>query len=187
MSDDQVAHLLLSADPCSCLLPSFAQMCEATYLGIFTFEMTVKIFSYGFVLHEHSYLRDSWCQLDFAVVTLAWMPIIFPGFGNFSGARTDAASARREPRTRPDRTLRPGLAPLSHRLRHPREAGGLSPTAARAPSLRAPNLILSTSPHAASSLTRPCHHHRPCLRLPCVPGLPPQSSAPSGRCARCAL
>ena len=31
---------------------------------------------YGFVLHEDSYLRDTWCQLDFVVVTLAWVPTV---------------------------------------------------------------------------------------------------------------
>ena len=62
------------------------QASESVYLFIFTFEMFVKIFAYGLLWHEHAYLRDGWCQLDATVVTLAWMPILFPGFGNFSGA-----------------------------------------------------------------------------------------------------
>ena len=74
-------------------------MCEAAYLAIFTFEMTVKILAYGFVVGADAYLQDPWCQLDFAVVTLAWLPILIPGFGNFSGAfhffpqRSHAASS----------------------------------------------------------------------------------------------
>ena len=44
---------------------------EWVYLYIFTFELTMKIVAYGFVLHPHSYLRDAWCQLDFVVVSLA--------------------------------------------------------------------------------------------------------------------
>ena len=41
---------------------------EWVYLYIFTFELTMKIIAYGFVMHKHSYLRDAWCQLDFVVV-----------------------------------------------------------------------------------------------------------------------
>lgn len=55
-----------------------AQVCEWVYLYIFTFELTVKIVAYGFLMHDGSYLRDAWCQLDFIVVSLAWIPIIFP-------------------------------------------------------------------------------------------------------------
>lgn len=34
------------------------------------------------------YLKDTWCQLDFVVVSLAWLPILFPNFGNFSVVRS---------------------------------------------------------------------------------------------------
>ena len=37
---------------------------EWVFLGIFTFEMLTKILAYGFLMHEHSYLRDSWCQVS---------------------------------------------------------------------------------------------------------------------------
>ena len=64
-------------------------MLEWVYLYIFTFELTMKIIAYGFIGHKHSYLRDAWCQLDFVVVTLAWLPIIFPeAFGNMSAIRS---------------------------------------------------------------------------------------------------
>ena len=42
----------------------------------------------GFVLHPGSYLRSAWCQLDFTIVTLAWLPILLPDAGNFSAIRT---------------------------------------------------------------------------------------------------
>ena len=61
---------------------------EWVYLYIFTFELTMKIIAYGFVCHKHSYLRDPWCQLDFVVVSLAWLPILFPQFGNMSAIRS---------------------------------------------------------------------------------------------------
>ena len=47
-----------------------------------------QVLAYGFLMHEHSYLRDAWCQLDFVVVTLAWIPILFPSFGNYSVIRS---------------------------------------------------------------------------------------------------
>lgn len=34
------------------------------------------------------YLRDAWCQLDFVVVSLAWLPILFPNLGNYSVIRS---------------------------------------------------------------------------------------------------
>ena len=39
------------------------------------------------LLHRGAYLRDAWCQLDFIVVSLAWLPIIFPSMGNTSSLR----------------------------------------------------------------------------------------------------
>eukprot|EP00966_Prymnesium_polylepis_P019529 450392-Prymnesium_polylepis.1 len=67
----------------------------------------VKVVAYGFVFNKHAYLRDAWCQLDFVVVTLAWMPIIFPSFGNYSVVRSVRA-------LRPLRALRrvPGMPQL---------------------------------------------------------------------------
>ena len=58
------------------------------YLVIFTFELLTKIVAYGFVFTEHAYLKDAWCQLDFVVVTLAWLPILFPQMGNYSVIRS---------------------------------------------------------------------------------------------------
>ena len=50
--------------------------------------MLSKILAYGFLMHRGSYLRDAWCQLDFVVVSLAWVPIFFPSFGNYSVIRS---------------------------------------------------------------------------------------------------
>ena len=62
-------------------------MTEWIFLSIFTMELAVKVLAYGFLMHRGSYLRDAWCQLDFVVVTLAWLPILFPSFGNYSVLR----------------------------------------------------------------------------------------------------
>ena len=75
-------------DPPGTPKAAFIDVCEWVYLYIFTFELVSKIIAYGFLMHEGSYLRDAWCQLDFIVVTLAWIPILFPSFGNYSVIRS---------------------------------------------------------------------------------------------------
>ena len=66
---------------------AFIDKCEWVFLFIFTFELLTKVLAYGFLMHKGAYLTDPWCQLDFVVVTLAWLPIIFPSFGNYSVLR----------------------------------------------------------------------------------------------------
>ena len=83
-------------------------MCEKLYLGIFTVELLVKVLAYGFVWHPEAYLRNAWCQLDFVVVSLAWLPIFFPTMGNYSVVRSFRA-------LRPLRALKriPGMPKLA--------------------------------------------------------------------------
>ena len=76
-------------DPCCTNKAAFIGVMEWIYLYIFTFELVSKIFAYGFLFQEGTYLRDAWCQLDFVVVSLAWLPILFPEtFGNTSAIRS---------------------------------------------------------------------------------------------------
>jgi len=76
-------------DPCCTNKAAFIGVMEWIYLYIFTFELVSKIFAYGFLFQEGTYLRDAWCQLDFIVVSLAWLPILFPEtFGNTSAIRS---------------------------------------------------------------------------------------------------
>ena len=75
-------------DPCCTWKAAFIDGCEWAYLLIFTVELGLKIFAYGLATHEGAYLRDPWCQLDFVVVSLAWIPIILPSFGNYSVIRS---------------------------------------------------------------------------------------------------
>lgn len=49
---------------------------EYAFLGIFTLEAMLKIFSMGFFLDKGSYLRDGWNQLDFFIVTTGYLDII---------------------------------------------------------------------------------------------------------------
>lgn len=63
-------------DPPGTQKAALLDVLEMVYLGVFTAEMLFKIVAYGFAMHPHSYLRDAWCQLDFVVVSLAWVPIL---------------------------------------------------------------------------------------------------------------
>ena len=74
-------------DPEGTAKSRFIRTCEWAFLAVFTCEMVVKIIAYGFLLHRGAYLRDAWCQLDFVVVMLAWLPILFPSMGNYSVLR----------------------------------------------------------------------------------------------------
>ena len=156
----------------------FLQMCEATYLAIFTFEMTVKIIAYGFAVGDDAYLKDAWCQLDFAVVTLAWLPILIPGFGNFSGAQLSRENARN---LRARECAQP--APRTRRLH--RECAACTENAQH------------REPTRTGETRRERWDHQPifALTLPSSPCLPAvlalarvsllQSSERFGRCGRC--
>ena len=74
-------------DPCCTPKADFIDVCEWVFLAIFTCEMLTKILAYGFAMHKGSYLRDAWCIMDFVVVSLAWLPILFPTMGNYSALR----------------------------------------------------------------------------------------------------
>jgi voltage-dependent calcium channel L type alpha-1D len=71
-------------DPAGTDKAALIDVMEWCYLYIFTFELVSKIISYSFLFQEGAYLRDPWCQLDFVVVSLAWLPIFFPSMGNYS-------------------------------------------------------------------------------------------------------
>lgn len=62
---------------------------EAEYIFavIYTFEMSVKILARGFILHNFSYLRNSWNWLDFLVVMLGYVTM-HPAVEKFSAVKT---------------------------------------------------------------------------------------------------
>ena len=43
--------------------------------------------AYGIFLTNGAYLRDGWCQLDFILVSLAWLPVFVPSVANYSALR----------------------------------------------------------------------------------------------------
>ena len=74
-------------DPSGTWKQAVLYILEWVYLLIFTFEMSAKMLSYGLLTPGTGYLRDAWCQLDFVVVSLAWLPILIPSMGNMSAIR----------------------------------------------------------------------------------------------------
>ena len=60
---------------------------EIFFIFAFTLEFLIQIVAKGFVLNKHTYLRDNWNILDFAVVTTSWLSL-HPSLGNVSGLRT---------------------------------------------------------------------------------------------------
>ena len=80
---------------------------DPIFLYIFTFELATKMIAYGVFAHRHSYLRDAWCQLDFLVVSFAWLPVLVPGANQFGAVRAIRA-------VRPLRALKrvPGMPVL---------------------------------------------------------------------------
>ena len=67
-------------DPPGTPKAAFIDVCEWVFLAIFTGELLTKMVAYGLIFHAEAYLRDPWCQLDFAVVSLAWLPILLPSW-----------------------------------------------------------------------------------------------------------
>merc|ERR1712168_665590 len=62
-------------------------MSEYVFAAIYTFEMIVKILAKGFILHDYSYLRNSWNWLDFVVVILGYVTMN-PAISGLGGIRT---------------------------------------------------------------------------------------------------
>ena len=74
-------------DPPGTPKAAFLDACEGLFLMIFTLELLAKVLAFGLLAGTGAYLRDPWCQLDFVVVSLAWLPILFPDMGNFGVVR----------------------------------------------------------------------------------------------------
>ena len=64
-------------DPTSDTKTGFQSATDVVFLVIYTVEMCLKIFGFGFILNKGSYLRDYWNILDFAVVTTGYLPYFF--------------------------------------------------------------------------------------------------------------
>ena len=87
-------------DPPGTWKAHFIDQCESVFLWVYTVEMLTKMLAYGLFWHRSAYLRDPWCQLDFIVVTLAWIPILT------SWQMTNASVVRSVRALRPLRALK---------------------------------------------------------------------------------
>ena len=52
--------------------PPFFEVAEEVFLGLYTFEMGVKILGMGFIMGEGAYIRDAWNILDFSIVLISY-------------------------------------------------------------------------------------------------------------------
>jgi len=66
--------LILISDPVDPL--SIANTTDDYFLYFYTFEMILKIFAFGFILPENSYLKDLWNILDFVVIFVGWISFL---------------------------------------------------------------------------------------------------------------
>lgn len=57
------------------------------FMAVFTLEAVAKIIATGFVLHEYSYLRESWNVFDIIIVILSYVNWL-PGVGNLTALRS---------------------------------------------------------------------------------------------------
>lgn len=56
-------------------LPPFMENVEHIFLGLYSFEMCMKILAMGFIMNKGAYLRDFWCILDFVIVMSAYFTL----------------------------------------------------------------------------------------------------------------
>ena len=64
-------------------LYSNLQILNYIFIAAFTIEMVIKVIALGFVVGQHTYLRNGWNILDFTVVCFGWLELI-PDFGNYT-------------------------------------------------------------------------------------------------------
>eukprot|EP01065_Artemidia_motanka_P016646 TRINITY_DN2025_c3_g1_i2.p1 TRINITY_DN2025_c3_g1~~TRINITY_DN2025_c3_g1_i2.p1 ORF type:complete len:2034 (+),score=727.75 TRINITY_DN2025_c3_g1_i2:76-6177(+) len=67
--------------------PDYLRQMELFFTCAFAFEMCLKVFAMGFLLHPGSYLRNGWNQLDFFIVTMSFLAFL-PFLDNYSAIRT---------------------------------------------------------------------------------------------------
>ena len=68
--------------------PEAVEVIELSFTLLFTAEMAIKIVAMGFVVHQLAYLRDHWNKLDFLVVSMCWLPLLFPQLGSYTSVRS---------------------------------------------------------------------------------------------------
>lgn len=79
--------VFLALDQENDLISKNSSRIDLGFLIIYTGEMILKIIAMGFFMRAHSYLRDAWNILDFFVVILGWLAIIFENSGDISAIK----------------------------------------------------------------------------------------------------
>lgn len=60
---------------------------DTGFLVCYTIEMIITLFVLGAFAHPHSYFRDGWNYLDFFVVVIGWISLVFTGVKGLSTLR----------------------------------------------------------------------------------------------------
>lgn len=60
---------------------------EPVFTGLFTLELLMKVFAFGFIFGPNTYLKDKWNWIDLLVVITSLLSSL-PQFGNYSAFRT---------------------------------------------------------------------------------------------------
>ena len=69
-------------DPTLEIQPPFYTQVDKIFLILYSIEMFLKIFGYGFIMAEGSYLRDYWNILDFVIVISGYLTLLTEDEGN---------------------------------------------------------------------------------------------------------
>lgn len=76
-------------DPTLNYTPYYQSILDDIFLVLYSIEMVFKILGLGFVFNKGAYLRDSWNVLDFFIIMVGYVQIVFSGASfNLSGLRS---------------------------------------------------------------------------------------------------
>ena len=76
--------VMMIEDPTLEEQPIFFVEVDKIFLILYSVEMFLKIFGYGFVMNEGAYLRDTWNLLDFVIVISGYLTLLTEGDGGSS-------------------------------------------------------------------------------------------------------
>eukprot|EP01060_Flectonema_neradi_P008437 TRINITY_DN1601_c4_g1_i1.p1 TRINITY_DN1601_c4_g1~~TRINITY_DN1601_c4_g1_i1.p1 ORF type:complete len:2245 (+),score=298.91 TRINITY_DN1601_c4_g1_i1:109-6843(+) len=65
----------------------WSQVVDIVFLVLFSAEATLKVIAMGFLIGQHTYLRDPWNVVDFVIVVCGWISYLFSNIAAFSVVR----------------------------------------------------------------------------------------------------
>ena len=68
--------VMMVEDPTLKEPPKFFADVDKVFLILYSIEMVLKIFGYGFIMSEKAYLKDTWNILDFTIVISGYLTLL---------------------------------------------------------------------------------------------------------------